>query len=78
MLAEEWGVAADVWSVTSWNELRRDAVEADEWNLLHPDEERAGAVRHQQAGRRRRARSSRSATTCARCRTRSPRWVPGD
>ena len=30
MLAEEWGVAADVWSVTSWNELRRDAVECRE------------------------------------------------
>ncbi|MEU3735900.1 MULTISPECIES: pyruvate dehydrogenase (acetyl-transferring), homodimeric type [unclassified Streptomyces] len=30
MLAEEWGVAADVWSATSWTELRRDALEADE------------------------------------------------
>ncbi|MFE1755411.1 pyruvate dehydrogenase (acetyl-transferring), homodimeric type [Streptomyces anandii] len=29
MLAEEWGVAADVWSATSWCELRRDAMEAD-------------------------------------------------
>jgi pyruvate dehydrogenase E1 component len=38
ILADEWGVAADVWSVTSWNELRRDAVEAEEWNLLHPTE----------------------------------------
>jgi pyruvate dehydrogenase E1 component len=37
MLAEEWGVAADVWSATSWTELRRDAVAADEWNLLHPE-----------------------------------------
>ena len=40
MLADEWGVAADVWSVTSWNELRRDAVETENWNLTHPDEER--------------------------------------
>ena len=40
MLAEEWGVAADVWSVTSWNELRRDAVDAEKWNLTHPGEER--------------------------------------
>ncbi|MCU1604696.1 MAG: aceE, partial [Modestobacter sp.] len=39
LLAQDWGVSADVWSVTSWNELRRDAVEADEWNLLHPAEE---------------------------------------
>jgi pyruvate dehydrogenase E1 component len=38
ILADEWNVAADVWSVTSWNELRRDAVAADEWNLLHPNE----------------------------------------
>jgi pyruvate dehydrogenase E1 component len=29
LLAEEWGVAADVWSATSWSELRRDAMEAD-------------------------------------------------
>ncbi|MFZ5847842.1 MAG: pyruvate dehydrogenase (acetyl-transferring), homodimeric type [Actinomycetota bacterium] len=38
MLAEEWGVAADTWSVTSWNELARDAVAAEEHNLLHPSE----------------------------------------
>ncbi len=38
LLAEDWGIAADVWSATSWNELRRDAVECDEWNLLHPSE----------------------------------------
>lgn len=40
ILAEEWGVAADVWSVTSWNELRRDAVEVEKYNLNHPDEDR--------------------------------------
>ncbi len=38
MLAEDWGVAADLWSATSWNELRRDAIACDEWNLLHPDD----------------------------------------
>lgn len=38
-LADEWRVAANVWSVTSWNELRRDALTADEWNLTHPDDE---------------------------------------
>lgn len=38
-LAEEWGVAADVWSVTSWNELRRDAVDCEQHALLHPDEQ---------------------------------------
>ncbi len=39
LLAEDWGVAADTWSVTSWNELARDAGRAEEWNLVHPDEE---------------------------------------
>ena len=37
LLAEDWGVAADVWSATSWTELRRDALACEEWNLLHPD-----------------------------------------
>ncbi|MGA8257067.1 MAG: pyruvate dehydrogenase (acetyl-transferring), homodimeric type, partial [Nocardioides sp.] len=39
LLREEWGVQADTWSVTSWNELARDAVAAEDWNLLHPDDE---------------------------------------
>ncbi len=38
MLNERYGVAADVWSVTSWNELRRDALEVERWNRLHPAE----------------------------------------
>jgi pyruvate dehydrogenase E1 component len=38
MLGERWGVDVDVWSVTSWNELRRDAVECEEANLLTPGE----------------------------------------
>lgn len=38
ILAEEWGVRADTWSVTSWNELARNASAAEEWNLLHPGE----------------------------------------
>ena len=40
MLAEQWGVAAELWSVTSWNELARDAVAAEDHNLLHPGEAR--------------------------------------
>ncbi|KRF28716.1 pyruvate dehydrogenase (acetyl-transferring), homodimeric type [Nocardioides sp. Soil805] len=40
ILAEEWGVQADTWSVTSWNELARDAVAAEEHNLLHAGEEK--------------------------------------
>jgi pyruvate dehydrogenase E1 component len=39
LLAEDWGVAAEAWSATSWTELRRDALDCDEWNLLHPDTE---------------------------------------
>ena len=51
MLADEWGVAADVWSVTSWNELRRDAVDTEQWNLTHPGEERRQPLRHPDSGR---------------------------
>ncbi|HLU60437.1 MAG TPA: pyruvate dehydrogenase (acetyl-transferring), homodimeric type, partial [Pseudonocardia sp.] len=39
LLAEQWGVGAEVWSVTSWGELRRDGVECERHNLLHPDAE---------------------------------------
>ncbi len=35
-LLSEFGVAADVWSVTSFTELRRDGLEVERWNLLHP------------------------------------------
>jgi pyruvate dehydrogenase E1 component len=38
ILAEKYGVAADVWSVTSYNELRREALAADRWSRLHPTE----------------------------------------
>ncbi len=40
LLARDWGVDAAVWSVTSWDELRRDGLEADEHNYLHPSEPR--------------------------------------
>jgi pyruvate dehydrogenase E1 component len=36
LLESEHEVAADVWSVTSFTELRRDGIEADRWNMLHP------------------------------------------
>ena len=39
LLREQWGVFADVWSVTSWNELRRDGLAADRFNFLNPDAE---------------------------------------
>ncbi|MEO6118031.1 MAG: pyruvate dehydrogenase (acetyl-transferring), homodimeric type, partial [Methylotenera sp.] len=37
MLEKEWGVSADVWSVTSFNELRRDGLDAERWNMLNPE-----------------------------------------
>lgn len=40
MLAEDHDVAADVWSVPSYQQLRVDALEAERWNRLHPDGER--------------------------------------
>ncbi|THE08972.1 pyruvate dehydrogenase (acetyl-transferring), homodimeric type [Microbacterium oleivorans] len=39
LLKDDWGVVADVWSVTSWTELRRDGLAADEHNFLHPTDE---------------------------------------
>jgi pyruvate dehydrogenase E1 component len=39
LLAEDWGVAAEVWSATSWTELRREALDCDQWTMLHPDDE---------------------------------------
>ncbi|MGJ0204576.1 pyruvate dehydrogenase (acetyl-transferring), homodimeric type [Leucobacter sp. gxy201] len=35
LLADDWGVAADVWSVTSWNELQRDGLAAEQHNFHH-------------------------------------------
>jgi len=36
MLAEKYNIATDVWSVTSYNELRRDCLDSERWNRLHP------------------------------------------
>jgi pyruvate dehydrogenase E1 component len=36
LLSEDFDVPTDVWSVTSFNELRRDALEVERWNHLHP------------------------------------------
>jgi pyruvate dehydrogenase E1 component len=38
LLANDWNVKSDVWSVTSFNELQRDGVAARRWNMLHPEE----------------------------------------
>jgi pyruvate dehydrogenase E1 component len=36
LLQEDFGITADIWSVTSFNELRRDGLDVDRWNMLHP------------------------------------------
>ena len=36
LLQQDFGIAANVWSVTSFNELRREGLECSRWNLLHP------------------------------------------
>jgi pyruvate dehydrogenase E1 component len=36
LLEQDFGVVADIWSCPSFNELRRDGLEAERWNLLHP------------------------------------------
>jgi len=38
ILAEQFGVSADVWSATSYAQLRRNALACERWNLLHPGE----------------------------------------
>jgi len=38
VLGEKYGVAADVWSITSYKELYRDGLEKERWNMLHPSE----------------------------------------
>jgi len=37
-LLEKYGVAADVWSITSYKELYKDGINAERWNMLHPAE----------------------------------------
>ena len=44
LLEEDWGVSASVWSVTSWNELRRDGLATDSHNLLNPGNKKTAYV----------------------------------
>ena len=50
LLAEDWGVAASVWSVTSWNELRRDGLEVDRHNMLNPKDKKTAYVTNKLKG----------------------------
>ncbi|MBV1700357.1 MAG: pyruvate dehydrogenase (acetyl-transferring), homodimeric type [Hyphomicrobiales bacterium] len=38
LLAKDFGIQADIWSVTSFTQLRRDGIETERWNLMHPEE----------------------------------------
>jgi pyruvate dehydrogenase E1 component len=38
LLKDDWNIASDVWSVTSYNELARDGQHVERWNALHPDD----------------------------------------
>src|SRR3546814_3847068 len=40
LLEADWGVASDLWSVTSFTELRRDGLDAERHNLLHPEQKK--------------------------------------
>ena len=39
LLEKEWNIGAEVYSVTSFNELARDGLEVERWNMLHPNDE---------------------------------------
>ena len=45
LLESDFGVVADVWSVTSFTELRRDGIEVERWNMLHPTRRAAARLR---------------------------------
>jgi pyruvate dehydrogenase E1 component len=53
LLEQDFGVLSDVWSVTSFSELRRDGLDVERWNMLHPDAEpQVAYVSRQLADRR--------------------------
>jgi pyruvate dehydrogenase E1 component len=53
LLESDWGVLSDVWSVTSFTQLRRDGIEAERYTMLHPEQPpRVSYVEQQLSGRR--------------------------
>ena len=50
LLEERFDIPADVWSVTSFSELRRDALDVERWNARHPEDERADELRRSVLG----------------------------
>ena len=51
LLASRFGIGSDVWSVTSYKELRRDALAAERWNLLHPADQPRRCLHRTATGR---------------------------
>ncbi len=52
LLEQDFGVASDIWSVTSFTELRRDGIDCERWNMLHPEQQpRIGYVEQCLSGR---------------------------
>ncbi len=52
LLEQDFNISADVWSVTSFNELRREGLDVERWNMLHPEEKpRVSYVEQTLAGR---------------------------
>ena len=70
MLAEHYGVGAELWSATRYQQLRDEALEVERWNRLHPDEPPRSRWSRRSCSRRPDP-SWRSATSCVRCPTRS-------
>jgi pyruvate dehydrogenase E1 component len=50
LLESDWGVSASVWSVTSWNELRRDGLAVDRHNFLNPSDHRTAYITNKLKG----------------------------
>ena len=59
ILAENYDVAADVWSVTSYKELYQNGHSCDRWNMLHPSEEPRDSLRDRMFSRRARGAGGR-------------------
>jgi len=52
LLMKDFGVVSDIWSVTSFNELRRDGLDCERWNMLHPEAEPRVSYAEQCLGKR--------------------------
>ena len=65
LLRDDFKVNADIWSATSFNELRRDGMSAERWSLLHPVASRAGRATSKPASKGTPDRLLPRPTTCA-------------